>query len=112
MLWRDVTALMVGYEASLCDREQSVMGLMILPHGEIGLIGRHDRDPAPVGEIEKQRLGGTLGRQSVPLNLDIEAIAERGRETLETRCRKIELSLRQGLVDRTIGTARQRDHTS
>src|SRR4029077_8333178 len=52
VLGRDAPALIIGDEAPLRDGQESVMGLMILSRGKIRLVGRHDRNAAPISEIE------------------------------------------------------------
>ena len=109
MLGRDLPALIVGDKAALGDREEGIMGLVILSRREIRLVGRDDRNASSIGQIEERRLARAFRRQSVSLELDVDAIAERHREALEPRLSQIGPALRQGLVDRPIRPARKGD---
>ena len=85
------------------------MGLEILRAREKGLVGRDQRQPAPIGEIQQLRLDGALLREPVALQLDIEPVAEQRLQRLQPRLRRVDARLRQQLVERAVGAARRGD---
>ena len=62
--------------ASFGDADQRVMRLEIIGAGEIGSLVATIGRSVVVGEIEQKRLGRPLLRQAMPLELDIEPVAE------------------------------------
>ena len=76
MLGAQAPALIDGDIASFGDADERVMRLEIVGALEIGLVGGDDREIGGIGKIEQKRLDRPLLRQSVPLQLDIEAVAE------------------------------------
>ena len=75
--------------APLGDADQRVMRLEIVARGEIGLVGRDERQVELVGELEQLRLDRALLRQAVALELDIEPVAEDRVQRLEPRAGKL-----------------------
>ena len=82
------------------------MRLVVGGVGEIGLVGRDQRNPEPVGETDERRLDRPLAVEPVALDLDIEPRAERLDEALEAALGEIAKSGSQRPVDRP-GRARR-----
>ena len=76
VLGRETAAVGRRQEGALGDAEQRVMRLVVGAGGEIGLVGRDQRQADPVGEVDQRRLDRRLGLEPVALELDIEAPVE------------------------------------
>ncbi len=76
VLGREAAAVGRREERALGDAEQRVMRLVVGAGGEIGLVGRDQRQAVPVGEVDQRRLDRGLGFDPVALELDIEAPVE------------------------------------
>ena len=88
------------------------MRLVVGAGGEIGLVGRDQRQAEAVGEVDQRRLGGALGFEPVALHLDIEPVAEDVGEPLEAALGEVGHVGPQRPVDRAARAAGQRDQAS
>src|SRR3974390_265893 len=52
------------------------MRFVVVARGKIRLVGGKKRQPARIGKFDQSGLGDPLSRQSVALQLDVEAIAQ------------------------------------
>ena len=75
--------------AAFGDADQRVMRLEIVRAGEIGLVGGDDGEVEIVGEIEQRSLDRPFRRQAMPLQLDIEPVAEQRVQRVQARAGKI-----------------------
>ena len=71
------------------DAEQRVLRFVIGGRGEIGFVGRDQRQRCGIGEIEQLRLVGLFGFEIVALHFDIEALVEQRGEPRQARAREI-----------------------
>ncbi len=95
--------------AALGDAQQSIVGLVVVTAGEIGIVGGDNRQLKPVGELQQMRLDIDLVREAVALNLDIEPVRKQARQCPQSRVSEFRLPLAQRPVDGAVGTAGQRD---
>ena len=95
--------------AAFGDADQRIMRLEIIGAGEIGLVGRDDREVEVVSELEQLRLDRALLRQAVTLKLDIEPVAEDGVQGFQPRAGGFGIALRQRRVDRPFESPGERD---
>ena len=109
MLARQPAPVVLDDVAALGDAQQRVVRLVVVGRGEVDLVGGDDRQAARVGEIEQRRLGVVLVLQAVPLDLDVQPVAEDLLQLLETLERCFLLALAQRQIDRAVGSAGQRD---
>ena len=59
------------------------MRLVHMRFGEIGGIGRHQRQVARIGEIDQRRFGALLDRIAAPCQFDIEPVGEQRLQAVE-----------------------------
>ena len=85
------------------------MRLEIVGGREVRLVGGDDRQMVVVSKIEQERLDGPLLRQAVPLQLDIEPVAENAFQLVEGCFGKSEIVGGDGAVDHAVRAAGQRD---
>ncbi len=86
------------------------MGFIIIGAGEIRLVGRDQRQPLGIGQIDQSRLDASFGVDAMTLQLDIEPVAEQLRQPLAALRGEIGMVERQRLRDRPVRTTGQRDH--
>ena len=65
------------------DAQHRVVRLVHVRFGEIGGVGRHQRQVARIGEIDQCRFGALLGRIAAPCQFDIEPVGEQRLQTVE-----------------------------
>ena len=109
VLGREPPALLRRDERPLGDAEEGVVRLVVGQGCEIGLVGRDQRQPAPVGEVDQRRLGRDLGLDPMTLQFDVEPVAEGGGKALEARLCKVGHVRAERPVDRAVRTAGERD---
>ena len=85
------------------------MRLIVQARGEIGLVGRDQRQAEAVGERDQRRLDQALGLEPVALQLDIEAAIEGFGEAPQAALGEIGHMDAERPVDRPRRTAGQRD---
>jgi hypothetical protein len=61
------------------------MGFVVVGGGEERLVGRDQRQPFVVSEINQRALGAALDVEAVALQFDIEPVAEQLRQPLATQ---------------------------
>ena len=112
MLRRQAAAFVVGDDLPLRDRKQRVVRLIILRRREEGLVRRHDGQAVAFGERQQFSLDQPLILQSVPLDLNIELMAEGALEDVEPRLGQILASaVAQRRIEGAGETARQCDQS-
>ncbi len=84
VLRRQPAAVGGGDERAFGDAEQRVVRLIVGAGGEIGFVGRHQRRPQTVGEIDQLRFDRALRVEPVTLELDVEPGVENPGEARET----------------------------
>ncbi len=91
----------VGFDQqpALRDADQRVMGLVVPRRRKQRLVGRHQRDSTGVSKLDERRLHGALGRAAMPLQLDIEAVAEQPRQCLAAPVCEIGLTGEDSCID-------------
>ena len=94
---------------ALGDADQRVMGGIVLGLCKVSLVGGDQRNFEAVGKVDQPLLGLALGRQSMALEFDIEAVSEYGLEALKLLGGERPLPRQQRVVDGTGGTAREAD---
>ena len=109
VLGRETAAVGSGQDGALGHAEQRVMRLVVGAGGEIGLVGRDERQAGPVGEVDQRRFDRRLQFDAVALDLDVEAPVERLGEAAEPRLGDIGRLMAERTVDRPGGAAGQRD---
>ena len=85
------------------------MRFIVRKPGEIGLVGRDQRQAETVGETDELRLDRAFAVEPVALDLDIEPRAENLGQAPEPAFGQVAKSRSQRPVDRPGGTAAQRD---
>ena len=99
----------LGDQRAIGDAEQGVMGVMVGAGGEEGLIGRHQRQAALIGEIEKLRLHLFFRRPAMALQFDIQAVWEEVLKRSEPLRRRLGASHGEQTIQPARGAAGQRD---
>ena len=89
VLGREAAAVGGRNQRALGDAEQRVMRLVVAAGGEIGFVGRDQRQTVPVGEVDQRRFGRGLGFGPVALQFDIETPVESHGEALEPLLRQV-----------------------
>ena len=112
MLPRQAAALVLGDVGPLRDAQQRIVRLVIVGGGEIDLVGGDDRQGAGISDVEQGGLGLDLVLEAVPLDLDVEPVAEDLLQNLQAFEGDLFLALAQSLVDRPIRSPRQRDQAA
>ena len=85
------------------------MGLEIIGGLEEGLVGGDDRQLRLIGKVEQHRLDRPLLGQTVPLHLDIEAVAKDAFQRREAGAGKVRVGLGEREVDHAFGPAGERN---
>ena len=109
MLRRQLPPLGVGDELAFGDAEQRVVSFVIFARREERLVGRDQRNAARISEIDQARFRRALGRQAVPLQFDIEPVAEQALQLFATRQRQRVLAADDGDIERPVRPAGERD---
>ncbi|MBA7479439.1 hypothetical protein ES707_14873 [subsurface metagenome] len=73
---RQLVALGLGDQPPAGNTKQRVMRLIIVIAGEIRLVGRNQRQALGIGKVNQPALDAALAVHAMPLQLDIEAVAE------------------------------------
>jgi hypothetical protein len=84
MLRGELAAFAVGDEPAFGDTKERVMRLVILTGGEKRLFGRDESDAPRIGEFDQRRLGHPLRLHPVPLQFDVQPVAEQALQTLRS----------------------------
>ncbi len=104
---RQPLALRICHDRALRDAEQRVMRLIEVAVGEINIVGRDQRQPVAIRQLDEARLGpGLLGR-AMARQLDIEPARKCRRECAQHRLGGIGLALGEKPADGTLRAARQ-----
>ena len=111
MLGRHLAPVVFADVGALGDTDQRVVRFVVTGRTEITFIGRHQRDALGVGEVDELRLGFDLALFAVPLQLDIEPVAEQGFEQFQARQGQLRLTVFQCPIDRPVRTAGEGDQT-
>ena len=109
MIGGQVRAVGLGDQPPFGDAEQRVMRLVIVGGGEIGLVGRDQRQALGVGEVDQRRLDAALGLDAVALQLDIEPVAEQRSPAARSAAPPVGLIGSERQRDRAVRAAGQRD---
>ena len=109
MVRRNPPAVLLAQKSLVPDAEQNIVGGVHIGGCEIDIIGRHQRRVHFVGPGHQPWLRGGLTRRSVPLQLDIKAIAKGAPHGLQRRPSLANTTGGEQGVDRTIRTAGQKD---
>ena len=109
VLGRELAALAVGDQAAFGDAQQRIVRLVILARGEVRLVGRHQRNATGIGKLDQVRLRDTLSRHAMPLQLDIEPVAEQPLQFLAARQRQRALTAADRRVQRPVRSAAERN---
>src|ERR1700674_2248924 len=86
------------------------MRFVILGLTEEGLIGRNQRKPFRISEVNEWGCAGALLRRAVALQFDIEPVAEQAHELAAARAGELELSRADRQIQATQGAAGKRNH--
>ncbi len=108
MLRGELPTLVVGEEPAFGDADQGIMGLVVLAPGEERLVRGNQRNAVPIGELDEQRFGMSLGLGAVALQLDVEAVPEQLEQRLQPGGGKLALARGDGAVERTGRAAGER----
>ncbi len=111
MLRRQLAALAIGDQLAVGDAQQRIVCFVILGCGEVGLIGRDQRNAARVGEFDQNRLHRAFARHAVTLHLEIKAIAEQMLQHLAARLHQRVLSGGNRRIERAARPAGERDQS-
>ncbi len=109
VICRQLAAVGFGDQAAFGDRQQRVMGLVVVGGGEIGLVGRDQRQPALIGQVNQRALDQAFGSHAVALQFDIEPVAEQAHQLVAARRRERALIAGKCLPERPQRAARQRN---
>src|SRR5262249_35214463 len=107
VLGRGLAPISFGYEASLSDTDERVVGLILLLGRKERFVGGDERDAARIGERDQGLLGIALGAAAVALQLDVEPITEQPLERRAAGLREMALPGGNGRVERTARPTRQ-----
>ncbi len=91
MIRGELIAIGFGDQASAGDAEQRIMGFVIVGGGKIRLVGRDQREPLGISEIDQAAFGAALLLDAVALQLDIEPVPEQARQPVAAGCRQCRL---------------------
>ena len=95
--------------APLGDADERVVRLVVAGMSEVGLVGGDERQAQLVGERHQLQLDGLRLGEAMPLQLDVEPIAENLREAFDAARRQRHLRVAKSRVDRPVGAAGQSD---
>ena len=109
MLGCQPATLLGDQHFALGDADQCVMGRVVVRLGKVGFVGGNKRHFELEGEIDEPLLRLALGRRAVPLEFDVEAIAEHRLETFDLLGGKAPLASQQRVVDGTLWAAGEAD---
>ena len=109
MIGGQLLAVGLGDQPAAGDAEQRVMGFVVVVGGEIGFVGRNQRQALAIGEIDQAAFDAALLVDVMALQFDIEAVAEKTSQPLAARCRQLRMPRGERERNRAIGTAGQRD---
>src|SRR5262249_60798966 len=82
MLVGEAAPVVVGNKPAVGYADQGIVGFVVVAGGEERLIGGDERDASRVGKLDEGGFGDTLGVGAMPLQLDIEPVAEQACERL------------------------------
>ena len=85
MLGREPAPVVFRDVASFRDAEKRVVGFENIALFEIGFVGGDERHAIVIGPTQELGLNRALATQTVPLDLDIKALAENGGQRGESR---------------------------
>ena len=109
MLRGELAPVGLGEDLALGDADQRVMSVVVLAPGEVGLVGRDERNALRIGKLDQRRLGRALGRSAMALQFDIEPVAEQPLQRRAATARKLGLAGRDRRIERPARPAGQRD---
>ena len=99
----------LDHQPSFGDADQRVMRFVVFPARKQWFVGGDERNPPRIGQFDERRLGAALRGRAVPLQLDIEPIAEQLQQALAAPVRQIALAREERRIERPAGTAGERD---
>ncbi len=109
VIGRQLLAVGLGDQPPAGDAEQRVVGLIIVSGREIRLVGRDQRQPLGIRQIDQLALDAAFPLDAMALQFDIEAVAEQARQAFAARRRQRFLAGLDRQRDRPIRAAGERD---
>src|SRR6516162_5376131 len=109
MKWCQPLAVAVGNCPSLGDAQQRVMRFVKIAIREISVVGRHERQPVMISQLDEAGLGSSFFRRAMAHQLDIEPVRKSRREFAQQRRSGFGLSFCEQSPDRSTMTAGQVD---
>ncbi len=95
-------------DRALGDAKQSIMRLIIVDPGKIGLVTGDERQGPMEGKIDQLRLDLALLGEAMALQFDIKAAAETLLQNIEAALRRLRPPQSETTIERAIRAARQR----
>ncbi len=95
MLGREAAAIGIAHHRAVGDRQQHIVSGIELGVGEIGIVGRDQRQIVLVGEVDQRGLDAILRGQPVPHQLDIDPAREQRPEAQQHGFRSLALAFRE-----------------
>ena len=91
VLRRQAAAVGILDMRALLDAQQHVMRLVHRGLGKVDIVGRHQRQPAFIGEIDQRALDAALPILAMALHFDVKPAIEQGFQVFELmgRCRRL-----------------------
>ena len=87
MIGRELRTIGFGDQPSAGDADQRIVRFVVVRGRKQRLVGRHQRQTLGEGEVDQPAFGAPLDLKAVPLQFDIEAIAEQLRQPVAARRR-------------------------
>ena len=109
VLGRELAPVGLDHEPPFGDADQRIMGLVVLPAREQRFVAGDERDPARIGELDQRRLRAAFRGRAVPLQFDVEPVAEEPLKGLAAPVRQLRLTGEHGGVERPARASGQRD---
>ncbi len=109
MLGGKLAAVGLGDDAPFRDRNQRVMGVVILALGEERLVGGDEGNVPGIGQLDQRAFGGALARRAVALQLHVQPVAKQLLQGGAARAGEIGLPGDDCRIERPARPAGERD---
>ena len=109
MLGGKLAAVGLGDDAPFRDRNQRVVGVVILALGEERLVGGDEGNVPGIGQLDQRAFGGPLARRAVALQLHVQPVAEQLLQGGAARAGEIGLPGDDRRIERPARPAGERD---
>ena len=104
--FRAVVAFDIG---RCCNAQHDVVRAVEVGIGIARGVGRHERQPTPIGHRDQMRFGSSLRRVATSRNFDIKPVGEQRDQPVDIGVRRRVLAIRKQFCERPFAACGQRD---